>query len=377
MRPRIAFHAPLKPPDHPVPSGDREFARLLIKAARRAGFDVVPVPGLRTRNGDGDGARQTALETRAAICRERLADRLARAPIDLWMTYHVYYKAPDLLGPALARRFEIPYVVVEGSHAPSRLRGPWARGAALAEAALRMADRILVPNPKDRPALEDLRGDGVVDFPPFLDVDRLDRAQEPLDRAEWADRLSLDRDRPWMLAVGMFRPGDKTRSFAVLADALDRLATREHPLVIVGDGATRREVEAMFAGRGDVRFAGRLDRARLTSLTAACDLFVWPAVGEAFGLAPLEAQALGLPCVLGDRPGTRAIARPGKTALLAPEGDAAGFAAAVDTLLGDPARRREMGAAARRHALARHDLPRAAALLRETLSPLLTEARRR
>jgi hypothetical protein len=27
---RIAFYAPLKPPDHPVPSGDRQIAQLFL-----------------------------------------------------------------------------------------------------------------------------------------------------------------------------------------------------------------------------------------------------------------------------------------------------------------------------------------------------------
>jgi len=34
---RLAFYAPLKPPDHPVPSGDRRISRLLIQALERAG----------------------------------------------------------------------------------------------------------------------------------------------------------------------------------------------------------------------------------------------------------------------------------------------------------------------------------------------------
>ena len=34
---RIAFYAPLKPPDHPVPSGDRRMARLLMAALATAG----------------------------------------------------------------------------------------------------------------------------------------------------------------------------------------------------------------------------------------------------------------------------------------------------------------------------------------------------
>lgn len=45
---KIAFHAPLKSPDHPVPSGDRQMARMLIEALRVAGHDVGIASELRT-----------------------------------------------------------------------------------------------------------------------------------------------------------------------------------------------------------------------------------------------------------------------------------------------------------------------------------------
>ena len=40
MKPKIAFSAPLKSPNHPIPSGDREIARNLLKALDLAGFDA-------------------------------------------------------------------------------------------------------------------------------------------------------------------------------------------------------------------------------------------------------------------------------------------------------------------------------------------------
>jgi len=43
-RVRIAFYAPLKPPDHPVPSGDRRIAELFLRALRQAGHQ--PFVGL-------------------------------------------------------------------------------------------------------------------------------------------------------------------------------------------------------------------------------------------------------------------------------------------------------------------------------------------
>ena len=38
---RIAFYAPLKPPDHPVPSGDRRMARMLWAALRAGGHEPL------------------------------------------------------------------------------------------------------------------------------------------------------------------------------------------------------------------------------------------------------------------------------------------------------------------------------------------------
>ena len=40
---RLAFYAPLKPPDHPVPSGDRRMAQLLMAALPQQLF-LNPLP---------------------------------------------------------------------------------------------------------------------------------------------------------------------------------------------------------------------------------------------------------------------------------------------------------------------------------------------
>src|SRR4051812_6266828 len=37
---RVAFYAPMKPPDHPVPSGDRRMAQLLLAALGFAGYET-------------------------------------------------------------------------------------------------------------------------------------------------------------------------------------------------------------------------------------------------------------------------------------------------------------------------------------------------
>ena len=376
MTPRIAFHAPLKPPTHPVPSGDRRFARLLMQALRRAGLTVDLASRLRSRDATFDPAVQARLDARAAHIRDRLSEKWRRDGVpDLWVTYHLYDKAPDLLGPELCRAFSIPYVVVEASLSPRRAGTP---AHALVEAALRQASLILQPNPKDLPEVAHLDGMTAdqIRLPPFLDVTR-DVPAKPsraVLRRDLAAGYVLDPDRLWAVATGMMRPGGKTESFRILAAACRKIDA-DFTLLILGDGETRDEVEAAFGGDRRVRFLGAVDRATVGRVNRAADLFVWPAIQEAFGMAPLEAQAAGLPVVAGDRPGLRGIVDTGATGLLVPEGDADAFADAMRHVLTDDADRARMAAAARAHVLAHHDIGGAAGLLRDHLMPLIGKGR--
>lgn len=51
---------------------------------------------------------------------------------------------------------------------------------------------------------------------------------------------------------------------------------------------------------GRVRYLGFVDEGDKKALLKACSLFVYPSLYEGFGLPPLEAMALGTPCVVGD-----------------------------------------------------------------------------
>jgi glycosyltransferase involved in cell wall biosynthesis len=353
---RIAYYAPLKSPRHPTPSGDRQVARLLREALVDAGHDVPLVSEFSSFDRTGDPARQAALREEGQALARRLASEwlhgAADARPDLWLTYHVFYKAPDWLGPTVATALGIPYVIFEASHAAKRANGAWAIGHAAAAQAIQRAALVACPSRDDVPAIVSLRGTGagVMHVPPFLDVapfaDARDRRMEL--RARMAAELDLDPAHPWLLAVAMMRPPDKLASYAALAAALARLADLEWSLVVAGDGSARGEVERALetAAPGRTRFAGRRDLPGLVPLYAACDLFVWPAVNEAYGMAMLEAQAAGLPVVSSDLRGVPDVVQHDRTGLLAPPGDVAGFAARIRELLTDPARRHDMGDAA-------------------------------
>ena len=126
---RIAFYAPLKPPTHGTPSGDRRVAGLLMDALARAGQRVELVSTFRSFDGDGDADRQRALRSQGEALGRTLAAQWRDAPRGerpgLWFTYHLYYKAPDWLGPVVSGALGIPYVIAEASrHTPSHLFCP-------------------------------------------------------------------------------------------------------------------------------------------------------------------------------------------------------------------------------------------------------------
>jgi glycosyltransferase involved in cell wall biosynthesis len=344
----VAFYAPMKPPDHPVPSGDRRMAQLLIRAMRLTGHRVSLASRLRSYDRAGDAANQRRIRAAAGRLAVRYPARWRDDPPDLWFTYHCYHKAPDHLGPAVADTLGIPFVVADASVAPKQAMGPWANGYAAANAAIRRADQVIAFDPLDIPCVAALRGSqsGVVQMPPPADRPSCDAARRAAARRDLAQALDLDPGAPWLAAAGMMRPGVKCASYRLLAAAIRRLGERRWALLVAGDGPARAEVEAGFAGIGPVRFLGRLDGAAVRRLHAAADLAVWPAMGEAYCMALVEAQAAGLPVVAGARPGIAAVVEDGRTGLLTPEGDEQAFAHAIAALLDDPARQRALSATA-------------------------------
>ena len=352
----VAFYAPMKPPGHPVPSGDRTMARALITALETGGHSVTLASDLQLRDGAGDRVRQDALI--AAATRE--AQRIIASPDAqtwaAWLTYHNYYKAPDLIGPTVARALNIPYLQIESTRARKRLTGPWAQFAAAAEAASDAAHTIFYLTHRDAETLRREVPDGqhLQHLPPFL-------ARNDLPAASTLDGA--------MLSVGMMRAGDKLASYAVIAETLAALpAGLDWRLDIAGDGPARGDVAALMAPFGGrVRLLGALDANALATQYSTARLLLWPGVNEAFGLTYLEAQAAGVPVVAQDRPGVRDVV----FCPLSHVDDGPGaLAAQIATHYSDADTQRRIAARARDQVAAHHLIGSAATQLNTTLKAL-------
>ncbi|MCA0272363.1 MAG: glycosyltransferase family 4 protein [Proteobacteria bacterium] len=363
---RIAFYAPLKSPDHPVPSGDRQMARMLIACLERAGHRVEVISALRAYLPvPDDTGRWALLQADAEAERDRIAKGWRGGMPDLIFCYHDYYKSPDLVGHPLARAFAIPYMTCEASYSDRRNKGIWAEAQDIARQGVRDAALNLSFTARDAAGLHGAVPEArVARFAPFIDTTPFGAPPEP--------------EPGHIVAVAMMRPGDKLESYRHLAASLQRLPSgTDWRLSIAGDGPARGEVEALFAGLPAERlnWLGALPPTEVAALLKRGSLFLWPGCGEAYGLAYLEAQAAGLPVVAYCVAGVPEVVSEDAGGTLVAAGDTEALADAVARLLTDPVGAARLGVKARAAAQARHSFPAASARLGDLIAGVM-EAKR-
>ena len=126
---------------------------------------------------------------------------------------------------------------------------------------------------------------------------------------------------------------------------------------IVGEGRERARLQQLINSLGvndRVRLLGSVPDSERAKLMCIADVFVMPSVtnAETFGLVQLEAMAAGRPIVNTSLDtGVPHVARHGIEAITVPPGDHDKLAEAINTLIGDPERRRRIGQAARQRAV--------------------------
>ncbi len=344
---RIAFYAPLKSPEDPVPSGDRKMARMLVACLERAGHKVDVMSQLRAYSPDPDDTAHWArLRSAAEGERQRLTALWQGAAPDLVFCYHPYYKSPDLVGLPLSRQFALPYLTCESSYSARRNRGVWSAMQEIARDGVRHAAMNLCISARDEEGLRTAAPDAkLTRLPPFIDPSGFDAVPTP--------------EPGHIVTVAMMRSGDKYESYRNIAEALALLpAGLEWHLSVAGDGPARDAIRGLFASLPPERLTwlGTLPAPEVSALLARGSVFLWPGCGEAYGLVYLEAQAAGVPVVALRVAGVPEVVSEVAGGTLVAGGNPAALTDAVANLLRQPDLAARLGAAARARVRTRHSI---------------------
>jgi glycosyltransferase involved in cell wall biosynthesis len=207
---------------------------------------------------------------------------------------------------------------------------------------LALCDRILLSKPEDR--------DRLAKSAPNVRLFRrgIDRARfnpQHRDRARLLEQFGIPQDRTVLVFAGRV---DASKGAPLMAQATKRLLDQGlnvHAL-IAGEGHERGRIASLLADR--VSLPGNLPQSELAWIYASADVFVFPSTTEVSPNVVLEAKASGLPVVVAaDHGGGQFVARSGEDGIVLSDMDAASWAKAIEPLVEDETRRREIGRNAR------------------------------
>jgi len=201
-----------------------------------------------------------------------------------------------------------------------------------------------------------------------VDVDRFDSARvSAADRA----RALLRFGSPLIVAIGRLVYYKGFEHLIAASRMLDA------SVVIVGSGPLDAHLRMLAQDLPRVHVVGAASEEELTTYLAAADCFVLPSTSraEGFGIATLEAQAMGVPAVVTDV-GTATVEaiEPGRSGLVVTPGSPEELATACRQIIENPDRRQTMGIAARQHVLDHHSATALAGRLRTVYARALDSA---
>jgi len=351
----IFFHTPFKPLDHPAPSGDLIIATGLLAFLQRCHHIVHPVPAVRSR----------WLYWRPWVWPRLLADYRrvvksvkSRQP-QLWMTYHSYYKAPDVMGPAVCRKAGLPYVIFQGIYATKRRRNikTWP-GFVLNQYALRRSNYVFTNKKNDWTNLRRIIPEQRLTYlKPGLVVKNFAFNRKAREKVRQTWEIG---DTPAILTAAMFRQDVKTQGLLWLIRCLGHLrkTLSDFVLIIAGEGKEKSKIVRSAEKHlpGQHRFLGKIPREKMAEFYSAGEIFAFPGINESLGMVYLEAQSCGLPVVAFRNAGIPEVVIHGETGLLTDMFSKHQYLEAIKRLLLNNEFREEMGHNARRYIHAHHNL---------------------
>jgi glycosyltransferase involved in cell wall biosynthesis len=318
---RVAVISLAPPPDGAMADEFREHGIAVDRVAKRGGLDATLVP--------------------------RLAFALRRLGADI---VHTHNPLPLIYGAPAAR------LVGAGAIHTKHGKNPGGRGQrALRRAAGRLVHAFVAVSDTTEAQAREQHDAPAGRLHVIANGIRLDRyAPDPEARA--AIRVELGLGDAWV--VGTVGRLDANKNQALLVRAMGPLLSSDVRLVIVGDGASRADVDAEIAKLPDPRWVvmtGR--RMDVPRLVHAFDVFALSSTTEGLPLVVPEAMAAGLPIVTTAVGGLPGVVDEGHTGLLVPVDERA-FGQALGRLIDDRALAKRLGTQAREVALARYSSDR-------------------
>ncbi len=296
----------------------------LLDTVRGTGVEVLTPGAGRAYKGLG------LVQRIAALTQELRARR-----IDI---VHAYLLRANLVASISARLAGVPILLCSKRGCHER------RGAELVMAKIgnALADRITCNAEAVRQFVHENEGCDLSRMPVIpsgIDTDRF----QPLPPGDYTGRLGLPADRILIGIVTRMRTRKGVEEF-IRSIALVREKMPQAHGVIVGEVPTEGWLEQLVAELGlrdHLTLLGR--RSDMPEVLSAFDLFVLSSHDEGMSNAVLEAMAMQLPVVATDVGGTGEVVRHGESGLLVPAKDPAALAVAIQQVLGDRDRARQMG----------------------------------
>ncbi|HQN19452.1 MAG TPA: hypothetical protein PKV86_09945, partial [Syntrophobacteraceae bacterium] len=209
---RIAFFCPNKPLSHAHPSGDLTIARDLQHALEDLGHQCREIVPFRTRwfwkSGKG--------WLRAFSTLPGAFNKTLNFQPDLWLTYHSYYKSPDIFGPVICRLLNVPYVLFQPMYSTRRRKASQSRiGFYLNRLALKTASGAFTNNLNDIEALRrTLPPEKIFYLPSGIVPEEFCKDVTAGSRVR--KQYGIPQGAPVVMTAARFRPGVKCESLIYL-----------------------------------------------------------------------------------------------------------------------------------------------------------------
>ena len=366
---KIAYYMPFKAMGHPNPSGDLIIGTEIFEHLRASGNSIKLASTLRMR-----WIYYNPFKLLQLLFEQRRAARLMkRSHPNLWLSYHSYYKAPDLMGPYCSSRLQIPYVIFQGIYSTKRRKKlSTLPGFLLNRRALLKATHIFTNKRRDHQnLLRIVPAEKLTYIAPGIHPAHF--YYSPKDREAMRKKWQTN-NAVVIITAAMMRKGVKTNGISTVIDTCGKLLEKglNIKLIIAGDGECRSQLEKQAAQQlhDNYDFVGKIQRNQLYKYYSSADIFAFPGVEESLGMVYLEAQSCRLPAVAYEDWGAKEAIQHQVTGLLSPAVTPKAFTENLQRLIEDPELRKKIGLHGEKHIRTSHDLSKNYALLNDKLKEL-------